>query len=371
MNTRSRTRIQARDALNQERMGIKFVERTKADRFGLLKKREIRSTKWACPTMINQLGITNDFNLLCNRVGLFPFVFQDQPTYRRLTLEFLSTLEHTVRNYGDGEQEEGSDMITFHLMNKEYKLTLTQWCDHFGFVNNNSHIRVNSILVKPTTSYLFNKMSTQHDFPKGNVIECPAVRYLYYVIANTLQARGEFTRVNEEDILVLSKAAIPDCNVTPNLGAILVLYLKHQALQTRGVIACGGVITVLAKALHVNISSLMPLIGERRVGFSTLNACGMVSKRKGRYFVHIPGAGRLYPTPLPNDLFSLENGVLHYDAQVEQHQPSVEVPEKEDVVKPRREGPEQEEQPHYTTFQDLYALSGKIENMHNIANILA
>ena len=154
-------------------------------------------------------------------------------------------------------------------------------------------------------------------------------------------------------MLVLAKAALPDCNMTPNLGAILVLYLKHQALQTRGAIACGGVITVLAKALHVNIGNLMPLMGERRVGFSTLNACGMVSKRNGRYFVHIPGAGRLYPTPLPNNLFSLENGVLHYDAQVEQHQPHVEVPEEEDEVEPQEEGPEQEQQPRnpYTTYR--------------------
>ena len=105
-------------------------------------------------------------------------------------------------------------------------------------------------------------------------------------------------------MLVLAKADLLDCNMTPHLGAILVLYLKHQALQTQGAITCGGVITVLAKALHADIGNLMPLMGERRVGFSTLSACGMVSKRTGRYFVHIPGVGRLCPTPLSNDTFS-------------------------------------------------------------------
>ena len=43
---------------------------------------------------------------------------------------------------------------------------------------------------------------------KGGQIESPVIRYLYYVIANTLQARGEFTRVNEEEIIILAKAAI-------------------------------------------------------------------------------------------------------------------------------------------------------------------
>ena len=126
--------------------------------------------------------------------------------------------------------------------------------------------------------------------------------------------------------MLLAKAALPDCNITLNLGAILVLYLRHQALQAQGIIACGGVITVLANALRINLGNLMSLLGERRVGFSTLRACGMIKKRTGRYFVQIPRAERLYLTHLPNNLFSLENGVLHYNVQVEQHQPHVEVP---------------------------------------------
>ena len=85
MNTRSRTRLHAEAssraaALSDEQMGIEFTENFNTNRFGRIKDREIQSTKWACPTILNQLGMTNDFNLLCNRVGLLPFVFQDQPT---------------------------------------------------------------------------------------------------------------------------------------------------------------------------------------------------------------------------------------------------------------------------------------------------
>ena len=77
-------------------------------------------------------------------------------------------------------------------------------------------------------------MSVSSTLPQGNCIECPSIRYLYYVIANTLQARGEFTKVNEEEMIILAKAAIPTCNVTPNLGAFLLFHLDRQAVQTRG-----------------------------------------------------------------------------------------------------------------------------------------
>jgi hypothetical protein len=66
---------------------------------------------------------------------------------------------------------------------------------------------------------------------------------LHYVLSNTLQARGEFTRVNEEDMMVIAKAVIPNCNLTLNLGAIILFHLEYKSHQTRGPICCGGVIT--------------------------------------------------------------------------------------------------------------------------------
>ena len=54
---------------------------------------------------------------------------------------------------------------------------------------------------------------------------------LLYVIssmcANTLQARGEFTRVNEDEMLILAKAAQVDTDITPNLGTMLLFHLMR------------------------------------------------------------------------------------------------------------------------------------------------
>ena len=100
--------------------------------------------------------------------------------------------------------------------------------------------------------------------------------------------------------MILAKAVISDCNLTLNLGALLVFYFAYQSHQTRGPICCGGVITVLARALHINIGNLQPLVGVRRLGFATLNACGMVRRRQGRYFLVIPRADHLIAAPLPH-----------------------------------------------------------------------
>lgn len=190
-----------------------------------------------------------------------------------------------------------------YALNHEYILTVDQWHQCFGFANNTTDVRITTFILHPAPWQYFNLLRIHGNTPKGNQIDYPAIRYLFYVIANTLQARGEFTRVNEEDMLILAKAAIVNCNLITNLGALLVFYLKQQALQSHGPICKGGVMTVLAHVLHINLGNIQPLVGSNRCGLSTLRACGMVSKTHGRYFLDIPGADYLIPTPFSNGLF--------------------------------------------------------------------
>jgi hypothetical protein len=111
-------------------MGIMFEERYQSIWFAKLKHREIKSTKWACPRIRNQLDINNYFIMYYS--WLLPFVYQDSPTYRWLTLEFLSMFSHIIGDYYRSEDEwEGSDMITFGFMNGEYNMSLKEWCAYF------------------------------------------------------------------------------------------------------------------------------------------------------------------------------------------------------------------------------------------------
>jgi hypothetical protein len=92
---------------------------------------------------------------------------------------------------------------------------------------------------------------------------------------------------------------------------------------------CGGVATVLANALNVPLGNLCPLAGEHLLGFRTLRSCHMVSKVNDRYVVHIPRVERTYTAIVPDYLFSIEDGGLHYDAQVEQDRPEEQDEEEE------------------------------------------
>jgi hypothetical protein len=97
------------------------------------------------------------------------------------------------------------------------------------------------------------------------------------------------------------------------------------------------VATILANALNVPLGNLRPLTCERLLGLRTLRSCHMVSRVNGRYIVHIPIAEHTYPAPIPHYLFTIEDGRLHYDAQVEQDHPEEqddkgEVPEHDDEV---------------------------------------
>ena len=91
-------------------------------------------------------------------MGLQDFVYQDAPTYRRLTMQLLTTLRHTVIKY-PGSTEEGIDRITFQLMNRKYNMSLNEWCDHFGFFNGDAYVRCADRGLNPSPQTYFNQMS--------------------------------------------------------------------------------------------------------------------------------------------------------------------------------------------------------------------
>ena len=79
--------------------------------------------------------------MILTYVGIRYFLMQDVPTYRRLTLDFLSTLEHTVQafHYNDAEER-----FKFQLLNRSYDM---EWGSRFGFADNNGHTQVTVFLT--------------------------------------------------------------------------------------------------------------------------------------------------------------------------------------------------------------------------------
>ena len=177
-------------------------------------------------------------------------------------------------------------------------------------------------------------------------------------------------------MLILGKAANLDVGYSPNLGAILLLHLAHQANHAQGDIVCGGVITMLANSLGLNYNHLCPIVGNTLVNIHVLTSAGMVVVRNGRHCIRIPGVAHLLPTPMPNR-FSIEHGQLHYVAQEGDAAFDQEGPEPKQVDEEEFATDEEEEQPQeqpqqeaYTTYADLNNFQGSIDDMSNHASSL-
>ena len=288
--------------------GIVFTNREAKSKYKMLHERKMKTTKWACKSTLAKLGISNNFNLLCANAGLQDFVYQGHATYHRLMLEFLNTLAYNV---GHSPRVDEEEWITFHLMNQDFNITLEEWCNYFGFTNNDDDVRYVYEYLEPHSRRSFNQMSYHCYKHRASCIEYPAIRYIYYVITNSLQAQGEVSNLNEENMLVLGKAANLDVGYSPNLGAILLFHHAHQSNCSQGDIMCGGVITMLANSLGLDYTNLRPIAGNTLVNIIVVSSAAMVVVRRRHYCIRIPRVEYLLPTPMPNR-FSIENKILHY-----------------------------------------------------------
>jgi hypothetical protein len=74
------------------------------------------------------LGIAESVRFLTNQIGCESFAFSNIPTYRNLTLEFLSSFRYNP-NY---ETLIHSGLVTFRLFGTTYRLTHRQVADLLG-----------------------------------------------------------------------------------------------------------------------------------------------------------------------------------------------------------------------------------------------
>ena len=112
-------------------------------------------------------------------------------------IEFLSTLSHNAGLVPNAYEEE---RITFCLLDQDFNITIVEQCNYFGFPNNDADIRYVYDFTDPHPKQSFYQMSRDGSRQRASCIESPAIRCFYYVITNSLQARGEVSKVNEENM---------------------------------------------------------------------------------------------------------------------------------------------------------------------------
>lgn len=109
--------------------GIIFHDRTKKHRYKTLVARRLMNTRYLDNIILNTLGIFDDVYWMFAKVGWTQFVKMKYPTYERITLEILSSIEVYVL-YGQGCTE---GELTFRLFNEEHHMILAQFNMIYGF----------------------------------------------------------------------------------------------------------------------------------------------------------------------------------------------------------------------------------------------
>lgn len=86
---------------------------------------EIVSTRYVDDSCLRTLGLYDSVHWMINMLGLSHFYARKDPTYIRLTLEFLSSLIYTTKIMTASTV----GTVSFHIFNKEYQFSLDQVTD--------------------------------------------------------------------------------------------------------------------------------------------------------------------------------------------------------------------------------------------------
>jgi hypothetical protein len=83
--------------------------------------------KWAHPEFLAHHGLGDNFNLLVGNTSMTVFSALNCDTYKRATLEFLSTFHDDLALLGR------NTTLSFRLNNVVHVLTFEEFCNCFGF----------------------------------------------------------------------------------------------------------------------------------------------------------------------------------------------------------------------------------------------
>lgn len=238
----SRPRQRARREPNAH--GIVFEAEEHVKRYRVLCKRTLLPTRYVCDQTMLAMGIFDDVVQLYNTGGILNFMFNEVPTYERLTLEFLSTVDFNLERQWNGSFTEYFGTMTFRLYNEDYSLSLIELgqCLKLPLVGHGmvpSDFERHVFWAAITGLPVYDPRSA-----KASWIQNPCFRYAHKGLAYTMFGRGDSTGVVTKRELYLLHAMIYDVPV--NVAAFVADHLTPMGKATKGAISVGGLITQIA-----------------------------------------------------------------------------------------------------------------------------
>ena len=224
-----------------EFMGLNGLNATQQGKWGVLKKRKISITMFCDWSLVERFGLAEYFNYIIPRGNLGTFLSKSAETYRRYTLEFLSTLEVT-------RPKRGEAFIMVNINDVRRKITYPELREIFGFPppRTDKDRRRN----KKPDSYFWS-MCSHADALSDNYrtynIDHPVFALLYRYLSMTVYGSGEPGKFNMEIIGHLY-SFLEEGPFPPDWVDVFVRNCEKCALKSGGKIAMGGMITLIVES---------------------------------------------------------------------------------------------------------------------------
>ncbi|KAG7533202.1 hypothetical protein ISN45_Aa08g008390 [Arabidopsis thaliana x Arabidopsis arenosa] len=299
---------------------------TRHDYHAMFSQHEFLGTRYPHRETMVELGISDDVEYLFRQCHLHTHMFRPMEGFREETIQFLSSLGVVI--YEDQsviESKKSVGYLIFNVYEREYTLTIEQLEVLFGFPSGPGTIpwfeREELLSFWKTIGDEKKEFSSSRS--KGSEIRSPVLRYFHKALASAFFARETTgTLVNGE--LEIMDIALRDLMYSTcdgivmrgdQSGTSISFYLLEQLLsyrgwverlnklETKGVMAMGGLVTPILVACDVPMRS--PATPHRWIDIKSLIASKTLASKKtnGLYrykFTH-PQAGKsIFLLPCPS-----------------------------------------------------------------------
>jgi hypothetical protein len=79
-----------------------------------------------CNGTLQELGLQAEIHCMFHTLGMLEFMQLEAPTFARIMLEFLSTIEFKMKNRWNGMEKEYYGTLQFRLFNTDMELTVEE-----------------------------------------------------------------------------------------------------------------------------------------------------------------------------------------------------------------------------------------------------
>jgi hypothetical protein len=221
--------------------------------------------------------MSEELDRMFHVLGMLEFVQCEAPTFERITLEFLSTIEFKLKKGWTGTTMYFGGTMSFRLYNVDHELTVEQLGEILrlplygpGFVPDNFDAKTFWLAIAGRFNYVAKGA-------KASGIQNPCFRYAQKVSAFTLFGRGDSTGVaTQRELFFLFAMAN---RVAVSVAAFAADYIGRVGRAAQEGISIGGIITQIAHHSRYDPVALIEtsVAGKHKLDMNALVHQGMIS----------------------------------------------------------------------------------------------